>query len=131
MPADPKAQRAFHEIAEELAGMGAAESQMFGMPTMKVGGKAFVGVPGSGGMVFKLPPDEVRATLELKGTELFDPGMGRPMREWVVVPAAQSRRWRPLAEVSLAYVAAAAAKKPSGTRSSTKKPPAKKSDKKR
>jgi hypothetical protein len=45
------------------------------------------------------------------------------MREWVVVPAARSRRWRALAEVSLAYVAAAAAKKPGGTRSSTKKPP--------
>jgi hypothetical protein len=129
--ADPKAQRAFHEIAEELAGMGATESQMFGMPTMKVGGKAFAGVPGTGGMVFKLPPDEVRGALELKGTELFDPGMGRPMREWVVVPAAQSRRWRALAEVSLAYVAATAAKKPGGAKSSARKPSAKKSDKNR
>jgi hypothetical protein len=129
--ADPKAQRAFHEIAEELAGMGAIESQMFGMPTMKVGGKAFAGVPGSGGMVFKLPPDEVRGALELKGTELFDRGMGRPMREWVVVPAAHSRRWRTLAEVSLAYVAATAAKKAGGAKSSARKPSAKKSDKNR
>jgi hypothetical protein len=131
MPTDPKAQRAFHEIAEELAGMGATESQMFGMPTMKVGGKAFAGVAGSGGMVFKLPPGEVRAALELKGTELFDPGMGRPMREWVDVPGAQSRHWRALAEIALAYVASAAARKPGGTKASAKKPAAKKSDKNR
>jgi hypothetical protein len=129
MPADPKAQRAFHEIVEELARMGATESQMFGMPTIKVGGKAFAGVPGRGGMVFKLSPDEVRVTLKLKGTDLFDPGMGRPMREWVVVPASQSRRWRALAKVSLDYVAAAAARK--AIRASTKKPATKKSDKKR
>src|SRR5438093_3592673 len=100
MPTGGKAERALRELAQELAPKGAIASQMFGMPTLKVGGKAFAGAR-EGGLVFKLPANEVEATLKLKGTERFDPGMGRPMREWVVVPSSQSRHWRPLAERAL------------------------------
>ena len=32
---------------------------------------------------------------------LFDPGMGRTMKEWVLVPAAHSGRWVELAGCSL------------------------------
>ncbi len=32
---------------------------------------------------------------------LFDPGMGRVMKEWVLVPAAHSGRWVELAGLSL------------------------------
>ena len=32
----------------------------------------------------------------LSGAEPFDPGMGRPMREWVLVPAARSDEWERL-----------------------------------
>ncbi len=78
---------------------------MFGMPTLKVRGKAFAGIPGSGGMVFKLPPDAVATSLRLTGAELFDPGgMGRPMREWVVVPSPHAGRWSELARTACAYV---------------------------
>jgi hypothetical protein len=50
-------------------------------------------------MTVKLTDEAVRAeALALEGVELFDPGMGRRMREWVLVPAALSDRWRDLVE---------------------------------
>lgn len=45
---------------------------------------------------------ERQAALALEGAALFDPGMGRTMREWVLVPAAHSSRWVELAGLSLA-----------------------------
>ena len=56
--------------------------------------------------------DGVAVALALKGVELFDPGMGRPMKEWVVVPASHAKRWPELAETARAYVAEIAAKAP-------------------
>ena len=106
-----KAERAFADVGEELAGKGAESSKMFGMPTLKVGGKAFAGVPDGGGMVFKLPPDAVQDTLQIRGAVLFDPGMGRPMKEWVVVPDAHAKRWPGLAATALAHVKAGAKKR--------------------
>ena len=120
-----KAERAFHDLAEELAGKGAEASKMFGMPTWKVGGKAFGGIPEGGGLVFKLPPDAVADALKLKGAELFDPGMGRPMKEWVVVPEAQAKHWPELAQTAIEYVSATASKKAP----SKKKPVAKRTSK--
>ncbi len=123
MPQGTKAERALEDIGGELAGRGAVKSQMFGMPTLKVGGKAFAGA-WRGAMVFKLSPDDVQAALKLKGAELFDPGMGRPMKEWVMVPPAHAKRWSELASSSLAYVAATAAgkSKPKTTAESKRKP---------
>jgi hypothetical protein len=55
-------------------------------------------------------PDAVQASLKLKSAELFDPGMSRPMKEWVVVPASHATRWQGLADDARAYVATIAAK---------------------
>jgi hypothetical protein len=89
--------RRFAEIGEALAGRGVVVSQMFGMPCLKVGGKAFAGVFGAA-MVFKLGGDAHAEALKLKDAELFDPsGMGRAMKKWVVVPSAHARRWADLA----------------------------------
>ena len=99
-----KTARRFEEIAEELADRGVSVAKMFGMPCYKAGGKAIAGLWGDA-LVFKLSPELVASTLKLKGVELFDPGMGRPMKEWVVVPTTHSRRWRGLAEAALGYAA--------------------------
>ena len=56
----------FEEIAEGLTGRGVSPSQMFEMPCLKVGGKAFAGVYG-GSLVFKLTGDEHAAALNLGG----------------------------------------------------------------
>jgi hypothetical protein len=106
-----KAERALEDIAEELAGRGVELGKLFGMRTLTTKGKAFAG-PRNGAFVFKLPPDGVAEALTLKGAELFDPAMGRPMKEWVVVPATHAKRWPALAETARAYVAEIAAKGP-------------------
>jgi hypothetical protein len=40
------------------------------------------------------------AVLALEGAHLFDPMGGRPMKEWVQVPAAHADEWPRLAELA-------------------------------
>ena len=69
-----------------VAGSGVVAGKMFGMPVLKLGGKAFAGYQG-GCMVFKLRGPAHARALGLPGAALFDPMGGRPMKEWVQVPA--------------------------------------------
>ena len=81
---------------------GTMVGQMFGAPCVKrdTGKVAFCSWQGD--VVFKLVAEDARtAALALDGAALFDPGMGRTMREWVLVPAAHSDHWPALAERSL------------------------------
>jgi hypothetical protein len=83
--------------------LGADATRMFGMPVLKAGGKVFAGFD-DGAMTFKLDaPDRERA-LALPGAAQFDPGMGRPMKEWVRVPAAAGEEWESLARSAQADV---------------------------
>jgi hypothetical protein len=95
----------YDEIADDLAARNpdVALGQMMGMPALKAGGK-MIGGFWQEAMVFKLPDDELReGALGLEGAALFDPsGKGRPMKEWVQVPAAHADRWPALAEEALA-----------------------------
>ena len=76
---------------------------MFGMPCLKrEDGKVVAGYWKDGGLTVKLTDEAAREqALGLSGVELFDPGMGRVMREWVVVPAAQSGEWKRLVELAI------------------------------
>src|SRR2546423_3758145 len=91
----------FNEIADDLAARNddVELGKMFGMPTIKRGGKATSGF-WQESMVFKLTDEEKREqALALSGAERFDPmGSRRPMREWVVVPADHSDEWPGLAQ---------------------------------
>jgi hypothetical protein len=94
----------FDAIGSALAAVApVAASKMFGMPCLKVEGKAFAGLYGEA-MVFKLDADSRPGALALPGAQLFDPMGGRPMKEWVEVPAAQAAHWDTLAQQALAYV---------------------------
>jgi hypothetical protein len=42
--------------------------------------------------------------LALPGAHLFDPMEGRPMKEWVVVPAEQASKWLELAHAAFQHV---------------------------
>jgi hypothetical protein len=78
--------------------------QMFGVPCLKrPDGKVVACLWKDGGHAGKLVDEDARrAALELAGADLFDPGMGRPMREWVLVPAAANREWVGLVDRALA-----------------------------
>ena len=98
------AQERYDELAGDLAARhGEVElGKMFGMPCVKANGKAVAGLY-QGEMVFKLPDPAAREeALALEGAHLFDPMGGRPMKEWVQVPAAHAARWSDLAERALA-----------------------------
>ena len=76
---------------------------MFGMPCLKrENGKVVAGYWKDGGLTVKLTDEAAREqALAIAGAELFDPGMGRAMREWVLVPAAQSGEWKQLVEQAI------------------------------
>jgi hypothetical protein len=101
-PISSATQRRYEEIAAGLAGAGVKASTMFGMPTLKVNGKAIGGLWGDA-MTFKLGPEALAEALRIEGAHQFDPsGLGRPMKAWVVVPADQATEWQRLAQLALA-----------------------------
>ncbi len=100
---DPE--KIYDEIAAQLANQpGVVRAKMFGMPSVKINGNAFIGFE-KGEMVFKLRGDSHKKALGAAGAHLFDPsGRGRPMKEWVSLPASASALWTDLADEALAYV---------------------------
>jgi hypothetical protein len=102
---EPRSSEGFERydaIAQSLvAGAGASAAKMMGMPILKKDGKAFAGYA-SGSMTFKLRGRSHQEALQLPGARLFDPsGMGRPMKEWVEVPASASDHWESLAKAAI------------------------------
>jgi hypothetical protein len=84
---------------------GVEQTKMMGMPCIKRDGKLVAGFAlDEDAMTFKLAdPDQHAAALALDGAHLFDPSKrGRPMTQWVAVPAAHADRWPDLAEQALA-----------------------------
>jgi hypothetical protein len=110
MGTDPE--KVYEEVVGRLAESDNARAgKMFGMPSAFIGGKAFAGYL-EGTMVFKLDGDAHAGALGLRGAHLFEPMAGRPMKEWVVVPAEHSADWARIGKQALDYVAAGAAAKP-------------------
>jgi hypothetical protein len=96
--------RHYEQVATRLAAQGVKASSMFGMPTLKLDGKAIAGLYGDA-MTFKLSGDALAEALRLQGAHLFDPsGMGRPMKAWVVVPVTHAAEWDRLAQLALASI---------------------------
>ena len=90
-------------VTEVTARHPLRESKMFGMPCLKrENGKVVAGLWKDGGLNVKLTDEAQRAAaLSLPGAEPFDPGMGRPMKEWVLVPVAESGEWMRLVEQAI------------------------------
>jgi hypothetical protein len=112
-------------VVEVTARYPVRESKMFGMPCLKrENGKVVAGYWKDGGITVKLTDEAQReAALALPGAAPFDPGsgvgsteppksegagsagagagMGRPMREWVHVPAVESGEWQRLVEQAI------------------------------
>lgn len=82
----------------------AEQSQMFGKPCFKIGGKAFICFF-QNEMVFKLTGEAHNDALSLDGSQLFDPsGKKRPMKEWVQLPFDYSNDWAEYAQSAMEYV---------------------------
>jgi len=94
----------YDAVAAGLESAGVVRGSMFGMPCLKIGKKVLAGMYGDA-MTFKLPPEPREKALALPDVEPFDPGMGRPMKEWVVIPLARSAVWPDYAAEALEYVA--------------------------
>ena len=101
-PISSEGRERYDAIAQSLvAGAGATAAKMMGMPILKKDGKAFAGYA-SGSMTFKLCGPAHGRALEVAGARLFDPsGRGRPMKEWVEVPASAAAEWEGLAKAAL------------------------------
>lgn len=86
-----------------------AAGQMFGKPCIKVNGKAFI-AQHKESIVFKLSGQSHAKALARPGAILWDPsGKGRPMKEWVAVPASECAIFHTLADASFAYLMSAEA----------------------
>jgi hypothetical protein len=87
-------------VAEVTTRYPLREGKMFGMPCLKrEDGKVVASHWKDGGLTVKLTDEVVREqALAIPGAQLFDPGMGRVMREWVLVPESQSDEWQQLVE---------------------------------
>jgi hypothetical protein len=93
----------YEEIVDDLCAQNAhvQTGKMFGMDCFKANGKA-AGGSWQGHMVFKLTDRAVREqALAIEGAHAFDPMGGRPMKEWVVIPASQSDRWAKIARAAI------------------------------
>ncbi len=77
------------------------DGAMFGMPVLKVNGRAVAGGY-DGGMIFKLEGEAHAHALSLPGSALFDPMRnGRPMKQWIAVPTAHEPEWDALADAAI------------------------------
>jgi hypothetical protein len=89
-------------VAEVTARHSLRESKMFGMPCLKrENGKVVAGHWKDGGLTVKLTDEGLREAALAGGAQPFDPGMGRVMKEWVLVPASHSDDWLGLVEQAI------------------------------
>jgi len=104
MPAPTeRALEAMHAIGDDLAARGVTRGKMFGVPSLKAGGKVLCSA-WDDDLVVKLPPPELKRALALPGAERFEPMAGRAMKEWAQVPYTHRKRWPAFVEASLGYV---------------------------
>jgi TfoX/Sxy family transcriptional regulator of competence genes len=69
-----------------LPGPPAEPRQMFGYPCAFVNGNMFMGLHEER-MILRLAEDDRKRLLGVRGASVFEPMQGRPMKEYVVVPA--------------------------------------------
>ena len=101
-PRLPPCRRPGKLVADVTARHPVRESRCSGCGLKRENGKVVAGSWKDGGLTVKLTDEAAREqALQIPGTELFDPGMGRVMREWVLVPPAQSGEWKRLVEQAI------------------------------
>lgn len=80
--------------------------RMLGSTGLKVGAKVFA-MEVNGELVVKLDPARAARLREGRVAKAFDPGHGRPMKQWVSVPPTAKIDWVALAREAMTYVGGA------------------------
>jgi hypothetical protein len=98
----------YADLARRMAGEPGithiTEGKGFGSSgQLKVRGRIFAMLV-RGELVLKLPRARVDELVEAGAGTRFDAGKGKPMREWFVLSASETRRWLPLAKEALIFV---------------------------
>jgi hypothetical protein len=82
---------------------GTSVGKGFGASALKINNKIFAMLV-QGTLVVKLPVERVDALIAARVGERFDPGHGRPMREWLTVDPASEVDWLALAREARTFV---------------------------
>lgn len=77
--------------------------RMFGSAGLKVGSKVFA-MEVHGRLVVKLAPARAAQLRDGGVAKAFDPGHGRPMKQWVSIPPSADVDWIELAREAMTYV---------------------------
>jgi TfoX/Sxy family transcriptional regulator of competence genes len=95
---------AYRKVVEALlVDPGVSETQMMGMPSLKVAGKLFGGLNGDA-LVVKVGKARADELIASGRAEPFDPSArGRPMKDWARLPE-PAGDWIPLAEEARTFV---------------------------
>lgn len=97
----------FTQIVDAFASEAAVEvSRMFGSDALKAGGKVFAMLV-KGRLVVKLSASKAEELIAGGVASAFDPGHGRPMKQWVAI--APEHEWLPLAREAFVFACASGA----------------------
>ena len=80
------------------------EGKGFGSSALKVNGSIFAMLSSRGEFVVKLPRQRVAQLVATGDAVHYDGGKGRPMKEWLAVPAGSRLDWSALADEALTFV---------------------------
>lgn len=87
---------AFSGIRErEMDDPAVTTSRMFGTDCLKVSGKVYA-MEFKGALVIKLARSRAESLVSEGLAEVFDPGHGRPMKQWIVVGPDAGLEWSSL-----------------------------------
>lgn len=78
--------------SQELAIPAVTTSRMFGTDCLKVGGKVYAMVF-KGALVVKLSRPRAETLVAQGLASVFDPGHGRPMKQWILVMPGSGLDW--------------------------------------
>lgn len=102
-------EQTFNRIGSKLqASHNATSGKMFGKPCLKGSNNKALAAFFKGEMVFKLGAEEIHLLRDrYPGSVKWDPsGKGRPMKDWLQVPAAFEEDWEKLAIQAVNFVTA-------------------------
>ncbi len=100
-------EQSFENIAAAMMDEeGIMRGRMFGAEGLKIRGKVFA-MKVDGELVVKLSPARADAVVQSGEARRFDPGHGRPMKQWVSLPPNASLDWLQLAREARQVVAEA------------------------